>query len=208
MPGEWDKVMPDLQNLIKHGKVQGSWPAARDEWGLYANKLETVLLVEIPAQEYRSADRVVPGRDDVYIIQQSSCIEGKQLNDWDQGNYYSNTHIKACLVLKPPASSSTTTEGRQRVQCTTEYDRHGGMTNVQVMAINNDAHVSDKLDRTEFPPKVMSYTATIAEPVKENPLAVHRMIERDLGGKKHWLEDVARFKPTEMAAGVEAIDKQ
>ena len=76
------------------------------------------------------------------------------------------------------------------------------------MAINHDAHVSDELDRTVFPPKVMSYTATIAEPVKENPLALHRMIERDLGGKKHWLEDVARFKPTEMAAGVEAINKQ
>ena len=35
----------------------------------------------------------------------------------------------------------------------------------------------------------------------------HRMIERDLGGKKHWLENVARFKPAEMAAGLKAISK-
>ena len=208
MPGEWDQVMPNLETLIQNGKVQGSWPVARDQWGLYANKLETVLLVEIPAEEYRSADRIVPGRDDVYIIQQSSCVEGKLLDDWDQGRYYSNTHIKACLVLKPPASSSTTTEGSQRVQCTTDYDRLGGMINVQVTAINNNVHVSDQLDRSVFPPNVMLYTAVIAKPVKENAVAVHRMIERDLGSKKHWLEDVSRFKPTEMAAGVEAINKQ
>ena len=67
MPGEWDEIMPNLEKLIKTGTVQGSWPAARDEWGVYASKLETVLLVEIPAQENRSADRVVPGRDDVYV---------------------------------------------------------------------------------------------------------------------------------------------
>ena len=208
MPGEWDKVMPNLENLIRTGKVQGSWPAARDEWGLYASKLETVLLVQIPAEEYRSADRVVPGRDDVYIIQQSSCDEGKLLNDWDTGRYYSNTHIKACLVLKPPASSSGVTEGSQRVCCTTKYDRHGGMFDVQMTAIDDNMHVGDELDRSMFPPKVMKYTATIAAPMQESAGTIHRMIESDFGGKKHWLEDVARFKPAEMAAGLEAINKQ
>ena len=210
MPGEWNEIMPNLESLIKTGKVQGAWPVARDEWGLYASKLETVLLVEIPSEEYRSADRIVPGRDDVYIIQQSSCDEGKLLNDRDTGRYYSNTHIKACLVLKPPASFSGATEGSQRVCCTTKYDRHDGMFDVQMTAIDNDAHVGDELDRSVFPPKVMRYTATVAEPVQENAgiMVIHRMIERDLGGKKHWLEDVARFKSAEMTAGLAAINKQ
>ena len=210
MPGDWDEVMPNLENLIKTGNVQGSWPAARDEWGLYASKLETVLLVEIPAQECRSADRIVPGRDDVYIIQQSSCEEGKLLDDRDTGRYYSNTHVKACLVLKAPASSSGATEGSQRVCCTAEYDRHGGMFGVQIRAIDSNVHVGDELDRSVFPPKVMKYTATIAEPVHEKAgtMVIHRMIERELGNKKHWLEDVARFKPAEMAAGLDAIEKQ
>ena len=77
MPGKWFDVMPDLGTLIESGQEQGAWPAARDEWGVWASKLETVLLVEIPAEEYRSADRIVPERNDVYIISQSSCEEGK-----------------------------------------------------------------------------------------------------------------------------------
>ena len=50
MPGQSHDFMPDLENLIKTGKVQGTWPAARDEWGLYSSKLETVLLVEVPSK--------------------------------------------------------------------------------------------------------------------------------------------------------------
>jgi hypothetical protein len=42
MPGTWHEVMPNLEALIKERKVQGEWPAARDEWGSWANKLETV----------------------------------------------------------------------------------------------------------------------------------------------------------------------
>ena len=59
-----------------------------------------MLLVEIPAEECRSADRVVPGHDDIYIIPPSMCYEGRQLTDGDTARYYSNMHIKACLVLK------------------------------------------------------------------------------------------------------------
>ena len=205
MPGKWSHIVPDLETLITTGKEQGAWPAARDEWGVCASKLETVLLVEIPAEEYRSADRIVPERNDVYIIPQSSCVEGKLLDDSDAGHYYSNMNIKACLLLKPPDDEAT--QDGQRVCCTPAYGKHGATTNVQMTAISTNARVSDKLDRNVFPPRVISYTASIAKPIQADTVALHRMIERDLGGKKHWLENVARFKPAEMAAGLEAINK-
>ena len=206
MPGAWHDIMPDLEDLIRTGKVQGAWPAARDEWGEWASKLETVLLVEVPAEEYRSADRIVPGRDDVYIIPQSTCDEGKLLNDWDTGRYYSNTHIKACLVLKPPISAGETGDGL-RVCCTPAYDTHGSMVDVKIAAISNSAHVSDERDTKVFPPRVLLFTATIAKPVQGDIITLHRRIEKDGGTKKHWLENTARFKRAEMAAGLEAIDK-
>ena len=55
MPGTWHEVMPELETLIKEGDVQGEWPAARDNWGICANKLETVLLVAIPSEQARTA---------------------------------------------------------------------------------------------------------------------------------------------------------
>ena len=179
MPGEWDEVIPNLESLIQTGEVQGMWPAAKEEWGLYANKLETVLLVEIPAEGYRSADRIVPGRDDVYIIQQSMCDEGKQLDDGDTGRYYSNTHIKACLVLKPPSTCEGPHEAGQRVQCAAAHDHYGCMAGVQVTAIGNDAHVSDKLDKSIFPPKVLVYTGHIAKPVQDDTVGIHSMIAKN-----------------------------
>ena len=206
MPGQSHDFMPDLENLIKTGKVQGTWPAARDEWGLHSSKLETVLLVEVPEQ-YRSADRVVPGRDDVYIIPQSSCSDGTLLCHSDTGRYYSNTHIKACLVLKPPDTIEGAATGGQRVLCTADYSHLGSMVDVNMKTISSDVHVSDELDETVFPPKVLVYTAAVARPVQGNAVQIHRMIERDPGSKK-WLEDVARFKPAEMAAGLEAINKE
>ena len=44
---KWYEVMPgrpwdNLQELIEAKKVQGEWPMARDHWGSYRNKLETV----------------------------------------------------------------------------------------------------------------------------------------------------------------------
>ena len=51
MPDTSQEVMPDLEALIKEGKVQGEWPAARDDWGAYRSKLETVLLVAVPSEE-------------------------------------------------------------------------------------------------------------------------------------------------------------
>ena len=205
MPGKWSHIMPDLETLITTGKEQGAWPAARDEWGVCASKLETVLLVKISAEEYRSADRIVPERDDVYIIPQSSCEEGKLLDDSDAGHYYSNINIKACLLLKPPEDKAAQ-EG-QRVCCRPAYDKHGATTNLQTTAISADVRVSDELDRSVFPPKVLLYTASIAKPIQADAVALHRMIERDLGGKKHWLENVARFKPAEMVGGLDAINK-
>ena len=52
---KWYEVMPgepwsDLEDQIKTGKVKGSWPAARDEWGSWSSKLETVFLVAVPSE--------------------------------------------------------------------------------------------------------------------------------------------------------------
>ena len=51
MPGKSDEVMPELKGLIGEKKIQGEWPAAHDDWGKCANKLETVLLVAIPSEK-------------------------------------------------------------------------------------------------------------------------------------------------------------
>ena len=48
----------------------------------------------------RNAARILPGRDDVYIIPRADCIDGH-----DGSVYYSNQNIQACLVLKPPANA-------------------------------------------------------------------------------------------------------
>ena len=45
--------------------------------GTCASKLETALLVTVPAKEFRSVSRIVPGRPDVYIIPQWRCDHGE-----------------------------------------------------------------------------------------------------------------------------------
>ena len=47
--------------------------------GIYKSKLETALLVAIPARDRLSPDRILPGRDSVFIVAQSDCKEGKIL---------------------------------------------------------------------------------------------------------------------------------
>ena len=176
--------------------------ACMETGGCYASKLETVLVVEVPAENFRSAARIVPGRDDVFIIPQGSCEAGKLLKESDNARYYSNTHVKALLVLQPPSSSSQPTACAQRVHCKAHR------ADLQIAAIDNDAHVSDKLDSTVFPPRVLEYTGYIAMPVQTDFLALHRMIQRDQGNRQHFLENVARFSDKEMQAGIEAIDTE
>ena len=101
-------------------------------------------------------------------------------------------------MLKPLATQGAADIG-QRVRCMAGYDGRGGMSVLQIHPISNDTPVSDELDEKVHPPKVLTCTATIAKPVQGNAIALHRIIEKDLGCKKHWLEDVARFKPAEAA---------
>ena len=174
-------------------------------------------------------DRILPGRDDVYIIPQSSCEDGKLLRESDNGRYYSNANIMACLVLKPPEGGALAapTDSSLRVVCSTAYDAHEGTTNVQMAALADDERVSDELDGSVFPPRVLRCTATIARYIVRayivmayivmatiarlptaDYLALHQQLARENAGRRHWLENVARFKPAEMAAGVEGIRNQ
>ena len=160
--------MPDLEARIKEGKLQGSWPAARDDWGIYASKLETVLLVAVPSEEHQRTDRVLPERGHVYIVPQSSCIEGKLLRCSDTARYYSNCHIKACFVLRPSdvGGLAPTTGRLVRVACTSEFHaRPGGcvMTNVCMRALADDERASDELDSSVFPPRVLRCAAIRAD---------------------------------------------
>ena len=73
--------------------------ASSSEWGSWASKLEVVFFVRIPSPENRDPARIVPGRDDVYIVPKSDCVpDGK-----NEFFFLSNTKIIKCLILKPPS---------------------------------------------------------------------------------------------------------
>ena len=62
MPGDpWDDLETQMQEL----DLGGSLDAAREHWGAWSSKLETVFLVAIPAEANRNPARVLPGRSDV-----------------------------------------------------------------------------------------------------------------------------------------------
>ena len=62
MPGDpWD----DLETQMQERVLGGSPDAAREHWGAWSSKLETVLLVAIPAEANRNPARILPGRSDV-----------------------------------------------------------------------------------------------------------------------------------------------
>ena len=209
MPGTQQEVMPNLEAQIKAGELPGSWPAARDKWGSWSNKLETVLLVSIPAKQHRSADRVLPGRDDVYILPLSMCESGTQLNERDTGWYYSNTHIRACFVLRAPDRDFAVpaAHGPVWVKITSSHDARGNMADVHMTALANDERVADEVSGG-FPPNVSQCTALIARPPTENFVPLHRLLEKEHGSKRHWLDNIARFKVAEMIAGMEGIKIQ
>ena len=73
--------------------------ASSAEWGSWANKLEVVFFVRIPSRENRDPARIVPGRDDVYIIPKADCVPDEKNDNF----FLSNTKIVKCLILKPPS---------------------------------------------------------------------------------------------------------
>ena len=91
-----------------------------------------------------------------------------------------------------------------RVRVHSAYDAQGAMTNVQ-MAVVGSERISDELDESVFPPRVMQFTATISQP--PNPadyISLHRFLEKEK--KSHWLENISRFKAAEMDAGLEGTN--
>eukprot|EP01045_Picozoa_sp_COSAG04_P024622 COSAG04_NODE_3100_length_3174_cov_6.725203_2_plen_497_part_00 len=210
---KWYEVMPgepwsDLEDQIRTGKVKGSWPAARDEWGAWSSKLETVLLVAVPSESGgRNAARILPGRDDVYIIPRADCIPGFP---GDDGVYYSNQNIQACLVLKPPVNVDDIDPATvSHVRCKAEYDEKG-MAQLRLSPISGSDVVVDIKEGEPFKPKITQFTMTMAQPVSADgaQLMHHSAQQATFASQQLWLEDVARFRPQEMAAGIDGVEQQ
>ena len=137
MPGNpWD----DLETQMQERDLGGNPDAAREHWGAWSSKLETVFLVAVPTETNRNPARILPGREDVYIIPRADCTPGFE---GDGNVYFSPKNIEACLVLKPPANAEDLVPQLQtlgRVRCTTEYDKKG-MCNLQLSPISDIATV-------------------------------------------------------------------
>lgn len=219
---KWYEVMSgsppaDLESQIARQQVQGTWPAARDEWGLWSKKLEVCLVVRIPSPENRDPRRIVPGRDNVFIIPPSNCV----FNEDDQFSYLSNTLIEKVLLLKQPdeardgitilnalASKSVSA----RVQIVSERDEHGGMTEVRINQVSSEARIEDVLRpnaETPWCPSVIMCTALLSAttPLPQLYLDRHRRIEKVGAHKQVWPENIARFTTKEMKAALNAIEQ-
>ena len=82
---KWYEVMPgnpwdDLETRMQERDLGGSLDAAREHWGAWSAKLETVFLVAIPAEANRNPARILPGRKDVYIYDWPFPQPAKQPN--------------------------------------------------------------------------------------------------------------------------------
>jgi hypothetical protein len=214
-PGsKWYEVMSgepwtDLEQKIASGEVKGSWPAARDHWGACSSKLETAFLVAVPSAANRNPARILPGREDVFIIPRSDCTPGFE---GDSNVYFSPKNIKACLILKPP-SNATELEPQlatlTRVQCSTQYDKKG-MNNLRLSPISADATVIDIDEGKQFAPKIKQFTMSIAQPTDAVSVVKdlhHSALQPTFSSQQLWLEDTARFKAEEMAAGIVGVEQ-
>jgi hypothetical protein len=179
---------------------------AHADFGKWSKKLECVFIIDIPSAERRDPARLLPGRASVFIIPQTECIPGSLLNEQDTGRYMSNTLIRALLVLNRPSVVDQFPVGC-RVQIASQRDTHGGMTDIHLTAVDPSDGINDMMVTSGFPPKTLTCTAIICRPVPPNEqlLNLHRMSEKVGAGKKIWLENVSRFKPAEMKAGIDGI---
>eukprot|EP01045_Picozoa_sp_COSAG04_P022422 COSAG04_NODE_2533_length_3968_cov_2.130783_1_plen_286_part_10 len=134
------RVGDELWGSKAYEVLPGSPPAgAHPNHGKYHNKLEVVLLVRIPSAANRDQARIVPGRDNVYIIPQSDCVPG---HGGDTARYYSNQNIERCFVLKAPSGDAACRDlealaarDNARVQMRSERDENHGMINVDAVAV-------------------------------------------------------------------------
>ena len=206
MPGEpW----PDLEQKIASGEVKGSWPAARDDWGKYSSKLEAVFLVAVPSEANRNPARILPGRNDVFIIPRSDCTPGFE---GDSNVYFSPKNIKACLVLKPPSNAAELAPQLKtltRVQCSTQHGKKG-MYNLRLSPIAADATVIDIDKGKQFAPKITQFTMSIAHPTDAVSVVkdLHDSpLQLTFSSQQLWLEDMARLQRQEMAAGIVGVEQ-
>ena len=210
------RVGDELWGSKAHEVLPGMAPAdAHDDYGKFHNKLEVLLLVRIPAAQNRDRNRVVPGRDNVYIIDSRDCEPGIGT---DTARYYSNLHIERCLVLKSPASevdrntldtlASRPHGTRVKVQSTrTEYN---GMTEVAVKEVESTDRIDDELSQLgNWCPAVTTFTARVARPnngastVRE----FHQVLYKRRQSHVVWPENIARFTFDEMAATLHSIEQ-
>jgi hypothetical protein len=205
---KWFELMsgdpwPDLEEQIKAGQVDGEWPAARDNWGLHSSKLETVLLVAVPSERIRDPARILPGRSGVYIIPRHHCIPAHD------DLFYSNKNVKACLILKPPVNAAEleSTRATGRLVGTARYEKKR-MVNMRLAAISDDVCVIDMERGSTFPPELTQFTATMGcLPNEHMGVALHHStLEPTFLSQQLWLENVARFNPSEMIAGLAALE--
>ena len=197
--------------------VKGKWPTARDHWGSWKKKLECVFVVRIPSEENRDPRRMVPGRDDVYILPKTDCVPD------ENGEYffYPNENIVACLILKPPddrAGCDTLTQHAasptaERVQLSSTRDGNGGMQQVTLganLAAGAAAADYETIDESSgFPPKVLSCVATVAlSPSPPDPSRCTVVSRRRRQVGSCGLRDVARFSDEEMEAALYALDQE
>ena len=130
--------------------------------------------------QHRDMGRLLPGREDVYIVPQSSCEDGSGHSPSFPGCYYSNTRVVACLVLKAPDGDGVVVPATHgaRVECRTAYGANGAMVDVRMSAIASTERVSDEIDSTvRGPPHVVRFTATIVKPRRDDYRRLHRMLE-------------------------------
>ena len=114
----------------------------------------------------------------VYVLPSSSC-QTRGLRDSNTGCYYSNTNIKACLILKAPDDTVVPATHGARVQCNTAYDAHGAMVNLRMTTIADSERMIDNVDGSSFPRR---FTATVAKPQSAEYISLHRMLEREREG--------------------------
>ncbi|MDA8539130.1 hypothetical protein N9K47_00130 [bacterium] len=151
---KWYEVMageawPDLEQKILANEVKGKWPTAKKEWGIWKKKLEAVFVVKIPSKDNIDSRRMVPGREDVFIIPKSDCVPDEK----DEHFFYPNENILQCFILAAPdevgsdsdfakvLTSAAQGDSAQRVILESTRDKHGGM---QIVSVKTGGTTADE----------------------------------------------------------------
>ena len=210
------RVGDELWGSKAHEVLPGVPPAgAHADYGKFHNKLEVLLLVRIPGAERRDSSRVVPGRDNVYIIDRRDCEPGVGT---DTGRYYSNLNIERCLVLKSPSTDADNSKldtlasrpHGTRVKVESSRDEFNGMTEVALKKADSTERIDDDLTQLgNWCPAVTGFTATVACPSNESSTVrhFHQAVSQSRRDRVLWPENIARFTVSEMSAALYSIEQ-